>query len=158
MNIIEEIDVTYSRRKDEMFTMNEATKSSLCSQIRSNQQNSPSASLKLAALYDKDYSQLKPQQAVADVEISELQTTATISLPAAGVTSASPFSSVFGSSANPVAQVSSSTGLLSSGQSTQNKVYTPMNELTEDEIAAYKADTFTLYQIPERPPPRELCF
>lgn len=41
---------------------------------------------------------------------------------------------------------------------TVTTTYTPMNELTEEEKAQFMATAFTFGKIPERPPPKELCF
>ncbi|KAL3863642.1 hypothetical protein ACJMK2_005391 [Sinanodonta woodiana] len=40
----------------------------------------------------------------------------------------------------------------------ESSVYTPMDQLTENEKEQYLAPIFTLGRIPTRPPPRELCF
>ncbi|KAK3595329.1 hypothetical protein CHS0354_004484 [Potamilus streckersoni] len=40
----------------------------------------------------------------------------------------------------------------------ESSLYTPMDQLTEDEKEQYVSPTFSLGRIPTRPPPRELCF
>ena len=37
-------------------------------------------------------------------------------------------------------------------------IYTPMEQLTEAEKAAFLAPEFELGNVPTRPPPKELCF
>ncbi|XP_069672644.1 nucleoporin NUP42-like [Periplaneta americana] len=41
--------------------------------------------------------------------------------------------------------------------STDTSVYTSKSELSEDEINAFVAQTFTVGKVPMRPPPKELC-
>jgi len=36
--------------------------------------------------------------------------------------------------------------------------YTPLDQLTEEEKAAFLAPEFELGSVPTRPPPKELCF
>ena len=38
-----------------------------------------------------------------------------------------------------------------------DSVYTAESELTQEELAAYKADAFELGKIPEKPPPQAIC-
>ena len=38
-----------------------------------------------------------------------------------------------------------------------NSKYTPLDQLTQEELAAFQAELFEPGMIPERPPPRELC-
>ena len=35
--------------------------------------------------------------------------------------------------------------------------YTPLDQLTPEELAEFTAEHFTLGKIPERPPPKEFC-
>lgn len=38
-----------------------------------------------------------------------------------------------------------------------SKFYTPINELTQEEIEAFQSDMFDINKIPKNPPPIELC-
>ncbi|KAH8376760.1 hypothetical protein KR093_001169 [Drosophila rubida] len=42
-------------------------------------------------------------------------------------------------------------------QPTDSSIYSRLEDLTAEEIAAFKADTFAPGQVPFKPPPRELC-
>jgi len=69
-------------------------------------------------------------------------------------------SSVFGTATGSSFLAPSSGGFGSQGQqlsTEQSSVYTPIDKLTNDEIEAFKAQTFTAGKIPTKPPPRELC-
>ncbi|XP_076083288.1 uncharacterized protein LOC143054243 isoform X2 [Mytilus galloprovincialis] len=73
---------------------------------------------------------------------------------ASGFSTAGPTPSAFPSGgASPNAFPSTSASSISDSQK-----YTPLNQLTTEELEAFQAPTFTLGKIPTRPPPKELVF
>ena len=76
----------------------------------------------------------------------------------AGQTSAAPGGGIFG---GPPASAASGGTVGLFGKVVKPQVdpsrYTPLDQLTPEELAEFTADHFTLGKIPERPPPRELC-
>lgn len=90
-------------------------------------------------------------------------------MPVFGVPVTTPATNLFGSFTS---QSQNSTGFFSSGGLTggatssdfassvnsDSQKYTPIDQLTPEELEAFRAPTFTLGRIPTKPPPKELVF
>ena len=90
-------------------------------------------------------------------------------MPVFGVPVTTPATNLFGSFTS---QSQNSTGFFSSGGLTNgatssdfassvnsdSQKYTPIDQLTPEELEAFQAPTFTLGHIPTKPPPKELVF
>ena len=64
-------------------------------------------------------------------------------------------------SSNGQAVISNNNNSLPASSNTSSapiRTYSLMSELSESDIAEYKAENFTMGRIPRLPPPREFCF
>ena len=71
-------------------------------------------------------------------------------------TSQSQNSTIFFSSGGQVGGATSSN--FTSSVNSDSQKYTPIDQLTPEELEAFQAPTFTLGRIPTKPPPKQLVF
>ena len=74
-------------------------------------------------------------------------------------TTSSPASGLFGQVAVGESKIDSSKGLFGKTVEKQkdSSIYTPMSELSLEEIEIFKTCKYELGKLPENPPPAELC-
>lgn len=172
--IIEEINRTYIRTKEELFEMSQSMKSDVLSNLNGMIESNPSSDLKIVEFYGPQYNfesdkKAEPLQQPQGQSFSfnlEQNKGTTATIPSASFdTNAGGFSlaAVQKPTNSPAAKNISVFGVkmtekklpLNSGK--DSGVYTPHDLLTETEKTQFEADRFIAGQIPTRPPSELFC-
>lgn len=172
LNIVSEIESTYSTAKDEIFAMSDATKGNLLSQMN-NIDNNPSRDLKISTFYgmqfnfhSADSSGSCTQSPIVHQSSFTSQSTSSVhdlshSVVCPTPANATPTSTVSISHTTEKSQNISLFGSRVSNHSASipiaNKVYTKHDSLTDAEKKKFEAKRFTIGEIPTRPPSEQLC-
>nr|XP_002130948.1 nucleoporin-like protein 2 [Ciona intestinalis] len=177
-NILDEVELIYTKRKEELRYMSEETKSSLLLQLGSSIESNPSAGLSIYSLYGPG-TEFKSSSKVADVAAFPTQstvnptvtsTTTDLFKPAVAQSNPSALPPPSSSFIQPPPATGGALGqmfktvpaaetkpLVSVSLTTQDPTYTDKTELTATELQQFEAQSFTLGKIPMRPPPKDLC-
>uniref|UniRef100_H2YUG3 Nucleoporin NUP42 n=1 Tax=Ciona savignyi TaxID=51511 RepID=H2YUG3_CIOSA len=179
-SILEEVELIYARRKEELRYMADDTKAALLVQMESTVESNPSSSLSIYSLYGPgtDFKPAANENVAIGTPLGEIkvleheqlpQTNVfkTATPPATTLTPITPPGSSNTHSAPPSEGAlghvfkSTPTGAVNPKVvptgTVKDATYTDKTDLTAGEIQQFEAQTFTLGKIPMRPPPKEFC-